>query len=304
MKTVNLVLIVALLLIHGKTFSQDPLFANSANSLVDLNPSFAGSNKLARNQFYYRRSVPASPYKYDFFYNCADLYLKSIHGGLAFAIQSNQYAHVLTRHNYSFSYAQHIPILNNKIRIIPSLRVGYGINYTTLPVWDLYSTSSRHVVRRATYYDLGSGILFVYKNLFAGTTAYHLNEPVSITWSPEVLVRAFSYFVSFNRHIGRTAILNFSARVLVHRQMYNGRLAINSVFMGHFILGVSTLETDAYSLNAGYKGSFFNLQLEHRFFFNHLNGMNHYNSSSYDLIAAINLRPKELRKVLTNFEEW
>lgn len=55
--------------------AQDPIFLNANHSLLNLNPSFAGSNGGFRNQFSFRNQWPSLSGRYHTYINSADVYL-------------------------------------------------------------------------------------------------------------------------------------------------------------------------------------------------------------------------------------
>src|SRR4051812_44625429 len=63
---------------------QDASFLNSNQSLVQLNPSFAGSNGFVRNQNSYRRSTrPQFSSSYELYSNATDFFIKPLKAGIA-----------------------------------------------------------------------------------------------------------------------------------------------------------------------------------------------------------------------------
>ena len=71
-------LLVFLIAFVFKTQAQDPLFTNNQQSLLYLNPSFAGSNGFMRYQTVYRNQWPNLSSPYVTFYNSFDSYIKRI----------------------------------------------------------------------------------------------------------------------------------------------------------------------------------------------------------------------------------
>lgn len=110
--------------------AQDPHFNNIHQSLVQFNPSFAGSSEHWRNQTVYRNQWPNLSGSYITYNTCVDGHIDQINGGLAFSIISDDGGHgTLRRTSAAISYAQDIK-LSDEIRAVPSVQVSY--NQSTL----------------------------------------------------------------------------------------------------------------------------------------------------------------------------
>jgi type IX secretion system PorP/SprF family membrane protein len=108
--------------------SQDVQFNNIQNSLVYLNPSFAGSSGHIRNQTVYRNQWPNLSGAYVSYGTCFDGYVKPIRGGLAISVLSDDQARgTLRATSISFVYAQHITLSKEKnIKIIPAVQGSFA----------------------------------------------------------------------------------------------------------------------------------------------------------------------------------
>jgi hypothetical protein len=79
MKYLNVLFII----ISFQANAQDPVYTNTQQSLVALNPSFAGSNGLFRFQSTTRSQWFNLSGSYLTYYNSVDAYIKPIKGGIA-----------------------------------------------------------------------------------------------------------------------------------------------------------------------------------------------------------------------------
>jgi type IX secretion system PorP/SprF family membrane protein len=110
----------------AKGFSQDPLFTNTSQSLVYLNPSFAGSNSGIRNQFSYRNQWPNLSGTYLTYLNSFDVYLPKIKGGISLsAYHDDQLRGTFKTNVIGLGYAQHLTFFEGKFKIIPSIQISY-----------------------------------------------------------------------------------------------------------------------------------------------------------------------------------
>lgn len=103
-----------LLIAFLSSFSQDPPFLNANQSLLYMNPSFAGSNGGIRNQFSYRNQWPFEGYHnyMQTYLNTVDVYVPSLKGGVAVsALRDNVANGMLKTSVLSLSYAQYFFLL-------------------------------------------------------------------------------------------------------------------------------------------------------------------------------------------------
>ena len=110
--------------------AQEPIFSNLNQSLINLNPSFAGSNGFIRNQAGYRnQDFRNSPSNYVTYYNSYDMYFKPTDGGLAI-----NYFHEGLDNSFSktdivnVTYAQYFYLLDKQLKIVPSIQAGGLLN--------------------------------------------------------------------------------------------------------------------------------------------------------------------------------
>jgi len=183
-------LIIVLIFISNafKVCAQDALFVNNHQSLVYLNPSFAGSNGFVRNQFSYRNQWPNISGTYVTHNNSFDAYINKIKGGISLSVfRDDQARGTLRKDGINIGYAHYINLFDNKLKIIPSLQIGYysqaldkgrlnfgdPINMRSGIIW----TSSNTPISRKDYYDISSGILINSRNSFFGVSVFHINQP-------------------------------------------------------------------------------------------------------------------------------
>ncbi|MBL7931059.1 MAG: type IX secretion system membrane protein PorP/SprF [Bacteroidia bacterium] len=108
----------------SNAFSQDEKFTSINQSLLEINPSFAGSNGGIRDQFIYsdqqRRSNKTS------FYNGLDGYLKSLRGGLAITLSDqNVMSGMLRSTSTNLIYAPRLKCSKSDLIIVPSIQISY-----------------------------------------------------------------------------------------------------------------------------------------------------------------------------------
>src|SRR3954466_6833643 len=99
--------------------SQDASFANSQQSLLNLNPSFAGTNGFVRSQSSYRLRWPNLLASYALMGNNTDVYIPTIKAGIgATALYENMSRGLMVDYFYALSYAQHFSFRQGDLKII------------------------------------------------------------------------------------------------------------------------------------------------------------------------------------------
>jgi type IX secretion system PorP/SprF family membrane protein len=168
--------------------AQDAHFLAFQNNLIYLNPSFAGSAGVARNQLTYRNQGGGSNPVYVTYANTFDFYVAALKAGFAVsAIVDDQQMGTLKTSGVALTYAQHIN-LSESSKIIPSFQIGYGIkslDHTSLHYGDVidarlgsrWENISVIPQQNQNFYDFNAGLLYMYNNFTAGISAFHLNKP-------------------------------------------------------------------------------------------------------------------------------
>jgi type IX secretion system PorP/SprF family membrane protein len=283
----------------SESFSQAFPFPGSGQSLVYLNPSFAGSNGLFRNQLTYSAYQLAFSGNEQLFTNSADVFISAWRSGIAV---STLYHHMgpFTQSECSFSYARYFSFLENKLKLIPSLQLEYGLKKIDSD-WIVQipgSASNQNLLKE--YFTLGSGLLVNYNNFYFGVSASHLRLPQTGDRYSNNSFPTFHYHASYNLHLGKSSILNFSTRFSDQVAVSSLVFGINALLMNHLVIGSSYVLNDAVYFTTGYKADLFNIQLG----YSSNDALSYYHCSGYHVLAAFNLRTKAKRNELTNFEEW
>lgn len=294
-------------------FSQDALFLNSNQSLIALNPSFAGTNGLVRNQFLFRNQWPNLSGNYKTIYNSFDAYIKPIHGGLAFSYtHDDQAGGTLRSDGFNLMYAQHISLCKGKLKIIPSLQLGYFIKRLDISklrfgdpmdprtAFGWYNGVERPKIYLA-YFDFASGLLINYNHFYVGASVSHINQPDVGMYGPSKLPCRLNAHASYNLSFSEKSIMRFSARYVNQQNFMMLHLGIDAVVNNWLIIGGGYRNQDAVNLLAGYRNNYFTVQCGYDVTISKLAGNT---AGSYEVSASFNLRNKELRRTLADFEKW
>lgn len=294
-------------------FAQDPLLTNVHQSLIHLNPSFAGSNGLLRYQSNTRSQWYNLSGSYLTFYNSIDAFIKPIKGGIALNYIRDDQAHgTLVTDRFDLSYAQHLSLFDKKLKIIPSLQLSYfqkTIDNSKLNfgdqidarrgfVWYSQNTPPHFVTK--SNIDFSSGLIVNYKHFYIGSSVFHINQPDEGIMGPSKLPYRLSMFTSYNLSIGENVLLNALFRFEKQQNFYTTQFNINALLLKHIMVG-SGINENTINVFAGYRHHYFSISGGYEFGLSKLSGNT---GGSFEIAASFNLRNKENRKLITDFERW
>jgi hypothetical protein len=283
------------LVLIGNIEAQDLGFINVNQSLVNLNPSFAGSNGFIRDQasFGQRQLSPNIAKNYYWVSNSFDLYLKPLSAGLAVTAHTESYGEIIGRKSYGLVYAQHLNLCKGTIKLIPSIQAVYKMSDYN-PDFQQFSS------RKPNYADLNAGLLFTYREkLYVGGSVFHLTEKPDHGFSSGREQRYFTFHSSYSINIGDRHLFQVVGIVTRYYSNTSSRLMVNSVLYDHFITGVGYNFQQGGFLTAGYRARNFSIAAGCTVSWSkYVSGI-----SGWEIHASFNLRNKENRAVLTVFEK-
>lgn len=293
---------------------QDAVFTNVNQSLIYLNPSFAGSNGGIRNQAGYRNQWPNLGTNYVTFSNSFDVYLNKIKAGIALNyLRDNEARGTIKTDVFNISYAQYFYLCDKNLKIIPSIQAGGFIkklDKTKLTFGEPYyptgrtcpwGTGCNEPSSRKSNFDFSSGLLINYKRFYFGTSVFHITQPDEGFIGLSKLPYRLSVHSSYNFNAGPKTLFNFFVRFEKQQKFEYVNLKANVLLMNYFILGTGISSNDVINFNAGYRNNYFVLSIGYDQGFSELSGSA---ASSWELLASFNLINKENRNQITNFEAW
>ncbi|MBL7912372.1 MAG: PorP/SprF family type IX secretion system membrane protein [Bacteroidia bacterium] len=299
-------------LIFTKSFSQDPFFINTDQSIIYLNPSFAGSNGGIRNQFTYRNQWPNTSGNYVTFVNSLDFYLPKVKGGISVLALHDDQAHgTLKTEKLSLGYAQQLSLFDGKLKLIPSLQLSYFeknldtrklnfgsyINPRRGFAWSPYTIPNT----KKQNIDFSAGLLSNYKNFYLGTAIFHINQPDEGLLGVSKLPYRLLIHSSYNLHVSEKTVFNLFARFEKQQNFEGLSLNMKALLFKHLILGAGCTSDNLANFNFGYRNNFFVVSLGYDM--SKFRLLDNY-TGSWEFMASFNLRNKEQRKTLTDFEKW
>ena len=310
------IFVLSLALLTAVLSAQDATFLNTNQSLINLNPSFAGSNGGLRNQLSYRNQWPGLSSRFVTYSNSFDAYLKPIQGGIAFSVLTDDAGHgTLKTSEFKIAYAQHLNFRENKLKVIPSVQVGYSTK--TLDVQNLhfgdiidpragYVWDDRNIIPspNKAYFDLGAGLLVQYKkDLTMGISFSHLNQPNVGLLEDLKLPYRLNVHTSYYLRLSDKTMLQLFYKYQQQGDFSNSLFCLNALLAKHYIVGLGYYSSDAIMLNVGYRNNFFSVQLGYDVGVSKLNP-SVIGPGSWEAHIGFNfLRQKSLTENLT-FEDW
>jgi len=286
--------------------AQDQLLVNSNQSLLNTNPSFAGSNGSLRDQFVYRNQWPSLSGNSVTFYNGIDGYVKKLHGGIALTGMVNDQSHGTYKSSQlNLIYAPIFECKESGLKIIPSLQVSYlqkqvdvsGLIFAN----NIYSYSIIQPSATKYNFDGSAGLLIHYKNLYVGGTVFHINQPDMGVLVNSKLPSRMSLNASYNLSLNEKTLLNFSA-VFTKQDKFNSlQLSANAIFLKHIIAGLGYTSGDNVFVNLGYRANYFSVTFGYDKTYSKLAGST---AGSYQLALGLSLRKKQAGQLPVSFEKW
>jgi type IX secretion system PorP/SprF family membrane protein len=287
--------------------SQDASFLNNNQSLLLVNPSFAGSNGNWRFQSNYGNVKPNYSSGQILYYLGMDACIKPTKGAFALSyLGNNFYRGVLKDQRLSLAYAQHFTIGEKKIKFIPSIELTYiqlslDINALTFghPFW-----SSNHSIFPASNkrnLDFSTGLLLNYKNLCGGVSIKHITQPDIGFTGPSKLPASINIHASYTKTLNEKSFIQFFT--LYNHQATINTIALNTnaVLMKHLVIGLGLCSNAKTSMSLGYRNNTILSVFSFGKDFSKLAGALNYQAN---LSLAFSLKKKSQRNWIGNFENW
>ena len=198
---------------------QDPYFSQLFNSILYLNPAYAGSAHQPRISAAYRNQMPAlgSPWV---IYNASfDMPVKTLQGGLGVNIMNDAQGPALNRISADAMYSYFLA-LNSRITINAGFQASYNHRFLkrsalVLPDEIGIPATSQEVIGDMSkgYPDFAVGFVGFARNIYAGISMHHLTRPnLALSGGPrqslprKLTVHGGMYLPLYERRLGREAL--------------------------------------------------------------------------------------------------
>ncbi|MDZ4664135.1 MAG: type IX secretion system membrane protein PorP/SprF [Bacteroidota bacterium] len=301
-RTITLLTIIISNLVNA----QDIYYSNSQQSLIVLNPSFAGSNGGARNQTNFR-SVKG----YFSANSSCDVYYRKINAGFAVTYNHEDFEGGLYKNDvFHITYAQYFYSSDKQTKFIPSVQLGgfvRNLDKTKLSFEDMYNSYGGRArcfvwdytepASQKINFDASAGLLLQHKNFIFGSSVYHVTQPDEGMWGVQKLPILINIHSSYNWIVKDNFLINLSGRFFQQNKFQSLQFMSKALLFKHYMIGVGYQSYNGTMYNIGYRHKLFNISVSGTYNFETKNSIS-------EIGASYTLRNKDQRKQLTCMENW
>lgn len=208
----------------------------------------------------------------------------------------------------TLGYAQYFSLAEGKLKIIPSLQAAYFVKQLDVsklsfggPYYTTQFVPIQPPLSRKSNFDFNTGLLINYRDFYFGATVFHFTQPDEGLNGISKLPYRLCIHASYNKKINDQFLLNFFTQFNQQQQFNLLLLQSNALIMNHLIASIGYSTNDVINSALGYKANFFTVSLGYDQSVSKLSGNI---AGSWQLHTSFNLRTKENRKTITNFETW
>lgn len=331
MKKTSLFLLAVTACLSG--FSQDPIFLSSNQSLLYLNPSFAGSNGLIRSQALARQQWPQLSAPYTTYYTAVDARIKN--SGLAYTnVYDNVMRGAMKSITHSLIYAHYFSLMDKKLKITPSLQASYisrQLDKSMISFGDVIDPRFGYIwnmmygaepVSKKANLDVSSGLLINYGRFYFGAALFHMNQPNVGLLGDYILPRKLQLHSAYNFKLNEKSLLHALARYDKQGDIQHLSVQANLLFARYCLVGAGYRWNNTRLSKRNNEGSWaypdpwnqiVNASLGVRTnFFTFTVGVdaglpeyaNNFGPVSFETQLSFSLRDKERRRAITDLEAW
>jgi type IX secretion system PorP/SprF family membrane protein len=251
--------------------AQDPLFSGSAQTLLYLNPSYAGTNGFCRLQGDARIQDKDDSLGFVSAFGSTDFFILPMKAGVGLTwLYDNYHNGVIRTQAVGFTYAQHVWLYSNELRLIPSLQINY-IQRTP----DLTAITNSFAVSEARYdpslvinkpnaealpsaksnVDLNAGLLFQGRNMSAGLSLNHLSRPDVGLYGIMPLPFRIMIHGAYNMKLKHDTRISFFGWFMNQATKNDAYINCNIWMAEELFAGVGFRKSNAIVFNAGFQVS-------------------------------------------------
>jgi len=299
--------------IHFAIKAQDVSFLNNNQSLLLLNPSFAGSNENVRIQTSHKNQYPNLNYNFKTFYTGVDWHIKKINGAVAITVLKDVFSRgLLTDSRMGIVYAQNIKLANKKLILTPAIEINYiqrSLDSKSLTFGDIidgrygtiFNNQNLRFKSENNKVDLSTGFLMSFNNFYAGLAIKHIIQPDIGLFGVNKLPISINVHASYSKSITPKSFIQFFT-LFNHQGSFNTlSLNANAVFMKHLMIGLGHCSNSQTSMSLGYRNNYLSCVLSLDRDFNKLR--KRWNNST-NLALCFRLSKSEQKKWIEGFEKW
>jgi len=243
----------------GGLWAQDAVVLNPVQSLLFVNPSFAGNAGTLRGHCAYMRVTPQLWNSGIVSGNSVDGYVKKLRGGLAVSGLISKFQ-LYRRLEFNVIYAPVFQLKESGIKIITSVQLTYLQNrieeinfFHADPVLLMVPPGTR------SSFDLSTGLLVNYKNWYVGGSLFHLNRPDVGIWGSNRLPSRLSLHASYNKSLRSGDVLNVTGLYNRQANFSSATISGNVLLKKHYLLGLGYVTDHSVYFSIGYRAQYFSI---------------------------------------------
>jgi type IX secretion system PorP/SprF family membrane protein len=178
---------ILILIISEPIFCQETNYGPGYQTLLMSNPAFSGSNSDGILRLSYFNFYPGNQYNFHSVYMSYDSYFESLHGGAGFYISNDYIGGIVNDLRTGLSYSYFLQA-GRDLYINAGLSASLfhrGFNFSDAvfpdqidPMGGVSNPSSELIPNEnRTVFDVGTGLMFIYKGISGGFAITHLTRP-------------------------------------------------------------------------------------------------------------------------------
>lgn len=278
------------------------------NNLLDINPSFAGSNGGFRVQGNYINIWPSLSGRYTSSILIADMSVNKGKSGISiYANRTNSNHGAFLSNNIGAGYAHRFSVKNGDIFLVPSAQVGVVNARVDVNSLSFHYTPGaiNPAILSKTNFEVNTGFLVqIKKKLTIGYAGYHINTPDVGVVGPAKLGLRSVVHASYNFLNADDCVINVFGSYTYQYAFDNLTLACSAVLKKHFYAVLSGRHQTFYNdftLGFGWRGDFWTATLAYNQTYDKYNNSG---TGSYQLACAWSIRGKEHIHGISALENW
>jgi type IX secretion system PorP/SprF family membrane protein len=268
------------------TGAQDPFFSQFYNSILVLNPAYAGSSHQPRISAAYRNQIPAMGSPYVTYNASYDTPVKLLQGGIGFNIMNDVQGSTINRTSIDAIYSYFLALSPDLV-----INAGFQASYCHrflktsdmilpdgLDATGIYIGHSEPISDRSRGYpDFAVGFVMYNRMAYGGVSMHHLTKP-NTSYSKSYLqplsrkltLHGGVFLTIYERRLGREALRLNPNLVYLHQGGYRQanyglNVIYNYLHVGLWFRHSPDFTLNAFSVHLGYEHDFFRIGYSYDF---------------------------------------
>lgn len=246
------VILIFILICSDSVFCQETGLGPGYQTILMSNPAYTGTSIDGTLRLSYFNFLPGNHYNFHSVFLSYDSYLPAIHGGTGLYISNDYLGGIANDLRGGISYSYFLKA-GKELYINAGLSAsvfhrGFNFNDAVFPdqidaMGRISGISSELMTRKnETVFDVGTGIMFIYKNITGGFAVTHLTQP-DLNRSIDYIERLNrKYVLNFMADLGLTSKLDLRIHPLAYAELQGKYLSVAAgTVVGNNSISVSTI---------------------------------------------------------------